>query len=463
MSSGGHGGGGLPFLDRVEGFFHSAHDQGIAMGSKPFLLVGIWGLIAFLFVDPIQTWRNFQMLVFLSPIWLPIVLTRFALYRFVEANRISWLAGQEHVLLEIRIPRDIMKSPFAMETVLTNLHIGPNESTWYKRWINGSVRPWWSFEIVSLGGRVHFYIWTRAGFRRAVESFMYAQYPGIEIVEAMDYSLLTDPTHAPNRMWGCDFRKTKPDPIPIRTYAEYLDPSRPLPKPEETIDPLAQVIELLGSLGPKEQFWVQICARQSKGEKYGKKNAAGKDYTWRDEGAEIVYEMRQSSVTKQKRVDPASGATYEVDGFPNPSKGLQEGMFAIERNTNKPGFDVGIRAIYTAPEDAFQGSMISFLIGLWKPMSAEGGNGLGIHLWDAIFNDYPWEDKHGHHKSHLEHQLVDAYRRRMFFHEPYRVPWMIMSSEELATLFHVPSASVATPSLPRIQSSTSEAPSNLPV
>ncbi len=464
MSGGGHGGGGLPFFDIVDGFFGAAHDQGIAVSAKPFILAGVFAVIAFLFVSPQQTWYNFQAVIFLSPIWLPIVLVRFSVFRFIEANRLAWLANQEYVLLELLMPRDIRKSPLAMETVFTNLHISPGESTWYKRLILGAVRPWFSAEIVSLGGRVHFYIWTRAGYRRAVESFLYAQYPGLEITEAMDYSLLTDPSHAPNRMWGCDYVKTKEDPIPIRTYAEFIDPGKPLAKPEETIDPLAQIIELLGSIGPKEQFWVQINFRVTKGEKYnGKKNEKGEVYTWEDEAGEIITRMRDSSVRKTKRVDPVSGAVTEVEGFPNPSKGLQEGMFAIERNINKPGFDVGIRALYSAPEDAFDGSMVTFLIALWKPMSAEGLNGLKITRWDAIFSDFPWEDKKGSHEAHINHQLVDAYRRRAYFHEPYKLGWSTMSSEELATLFHVPSASVTAPSLSRIQSSTSEAPANLPI
>ncbi|MES2994876.1 MAG: hypothetical protein V4681_02515 [Patescibacteria group bacterium] len=458
MSSGGHGSSnGLPFFDIVEDFFVKAHGQGVAMGAKPFFIAGAVMLFAFLVVSPAQTLRNFELLIFLSPIWMTIVLVRFAVHRFVEANRVAWLSKQEYVLLELKMPRDIRKTPLAMETVITNLHIGPNESTWYKKYINGSVRPWWSFEIVSLGGKVHFYIWTREGFRRAVESFIYAQYPGVELTEAMDYSLLYDPSHHPNKMWGCDYKKTKEDPIPIRTYAEFIDPTSTLGKPEETIDPLAQVIELLGSIGPKEQFWVQINFRMTKKEKYGGER------TWKEEGLDLIQEIRDKAVRKTSRMNAATGMMVEEEGFGPLTKGQQEDIYAIERNVNKPGFDVGMRAIYTAPEEAFQGSMISFLIGLWKPMSSENGNGIGITRWDAIFNDYPWEDKSGAHKAHLEHQLVDAYRRRAFFHEPYKLGWAIMSSEELATLFHVPSASVTAPSIPRIQSSTKEAPSNLPL
>ncbi|MEK7511320.1 MAG: hypothetical protein AAB582_03725 [Patescibacteria group bacterium] len=462
MSSGGHGGGGLPFLDKIDELFGAAHEQGIAVTAKPFILAGIMALIAFFFIAPLQTLANFGFLILTAPIWMPIILVRWAVYRFVEANRVEWLSKQEYVLLELKIPRDIKKSPMAMETVLTNLNVSQGESTWYKKYINGSVRPSWTFEIVSLGGTVHFYVRTRVSYRRPVESFFYAQYPGIEITEAIDYSLLVDPTHEPYGMWGCDYKKKKPDPIPIRTYAEYLDPGSPLPKPDETIDPLAQVIELLGSIGPKEQFWVQMNVRISGGEKYDRKKLDGKAYTWKDEAGELIEGIRAGAMRKQKKINQVSGALVEEEGFGPLTKGQQEDIYAIERNINKPAFDVGMRAIYLAPEDAFQGSMITFLINLWKPMSAEQGNGIGITRWLAIFNDYPWEDRSGHHKEHLKHQLVDAYRRRAYFHEPYKLGWMIMSSEELATIFHIPSASVTAPSMPRIQSSTSEAPSNLP-
>ena len=58
--------------------------------------------------------------------------------------------------------------------------------------------------------------------------------------------------------------------------------------------------------------------------------------------------------------------------------------------------------------------------------------------------------------------MIEAYRRRQFFHEPFVAETMVMSTEELATLYHIPSHAVETPSLGRIQSATGEAPVNLP-
>ncbi len=165
---------------------------------------------------------------------------------------------------------------------------------------------------------------------------------------------------------------------------------------------------------------------------------------------------------KVKKVDKATGIPYEEDGFPNPTKGEQEVINAIERNIAKPAFDVGMRGIYMAKEGSFHGVMPGALGYIWKPFNSETLNSINWTRWHVAFNDYPWEDPHGHHHAHVMHQALDFYRRRSFFHAPYIGDWMVMSTEELATIFHVPSAGVTTPSLPRIQSSTASAPSNLP-
>ena len=138
-------------------------------------------------------------------------------------------------------------------------------------------------------------------------------------------------------------------------------------------------------------------------------------------------------------------------------------MDIVERKVSKPLFDVGLRSIYTAPRDAYQGATISQLIGLLKPFGSETLNGFKITRWFANYDDQPWQDRKGIYRAHTAHNLTDAYRRRSFFHEPHRLSHMIMSTEELATLFHIPSSGITTPSLPRIQSSTAEAPSNLPI
>lgn len=462
--SGSHGGGGLPGLASVEAFLHNAWDNGgTIIPIRAIIIAFSTALIAFFVASPAQSLRNFELLFFIAPAWVPVLLAKFAWERWVQMRRRAFNAKQNYVLLELRMPRDTRKSPLAMEGIFSNLHLGPGESSWYKLYWNGSVRPWWSFEIVSLGGRVHFYIWTREVYRRLIESSFYAQYPGVEIVEAVDYSLLTEPGHAPWSGFACEYKHSKADPYPIKTYVDFGLDKQPMPKPEEQSDPLAQVLETMGAIGPNEQMWIQILIRESKGEKYaGKINAKGDKYTWKDEAKELIESIRAGAVRKVKKVDKATGATYEEDGFPNPTKGEQEVINAIERNIAKLPFDVGMRGIYMAKEGNFHGVMPGALGYIWKPFNSETLNSIKWTKWHVSFNDYPWEDPHGHHHAHAMHSALDYYRRRSFFHAPYIGDWMVLSTEELATIFHVPSGGVTTPSLPRIQSSTASAPSNLP-
>lgn len=458
-------GGGYPLMGIVNWINSKTHDQGVHIPEKNLMIAfGVLNLI-FLVLDYQQTLRNWLLVGFFAPLWAPYFFYKAAFHRYVEANKAQALAKANTVLLELRMPRDTQKTPLAMEAVLSSLHMGSGEGTWYKRLVQGGTRPIFSLEIASIGGRLRFFIWTREQFRRGIESILYAQYPSMEIIEAEDYSRLIDPSSHDYEMWGDEFIHTQKDPVPIKTYVDYqLD--KPGAKPEEQIDPMTQMLEIMGGIGPEEQLWVQMIIRMSKSEKYGDKlNAEGKPWTWKDEAKEMVEKIRKETTRPSKFTDPATGRVTESEGFPNPTKGQLDAIASIERNTGKQGFDVGLRVIYSAPKTAYQGGKtIGFIIsGIFKPFSSEGGNGFKPAAnFDASFNDYPWEDPHGHHKQEAHEDIVKWYRRRSFFHEPYIGNWMIMSTEEIATMFHVPSATVATPGLARIQSTTAGAPANLP-
>jgi len=451
------GGGGLPGMGFIEKFFHSSHTGGgLHISARPLIITMAALIVIFFLMSPSQTLRNFNLLIFFAPLWVPLILMRFAIDRFLQSRRAAFIRDQKMVLLELRLPRDTKKTPLAMETVLSNLNFSAGETTWYKKYWKGGARPWWSIEIVSLGGQVRFYIWTRASLRRGVESFFYAQYPGMEIIEAEDYSRLIDPSDKDARgMFGTEYLLDKPDPYPIRTYVDYgLD--KPGTKPEEQIDPLSQLIEFMGSIGPHEQLWFQIIFRRA-----GKEKLGGKD--WKDEAKELVEELRSKTVQRTTNYDPVTGQSRENIGFPNPTPGEKSTIEALERNTDKPAFDVGLRCLYMAEHGHFDASNITFLINMLKPFNHNGWNSFKLaEFFSARFNDYPWEDRGGHHKQHEHEKIVEFYRRRSYFHPPYVGPWMVLSSEELATLFHIPSSTVEAPSLPRIQSATSGAPANLP-
>ena len=59
--------------------------------------------------------------------------------------------------------------------------------------------------------------------------------------------------------------------------------------------------------------------------------------------------------------------------------------------------------------------------------------------------------------------VLDAYRRRMFFHSPWIIPTNVMTNEVLATLWHPPSRSIVVPGLQRIPATKAAPPPNLPM
>jgi hypothetical protein len=450
----------LPFLASVEAFAkYLKATFGIRLHPWIVFLVGFAILLMAYVVMPANVSLALSFGLFLAPVWLPILLLGGALRIREILKQSEFIDSQKYIVLEIKPPRNLVKTPLAMETFISAMHFAPGEGTWYVRWL-GRMRPWWSLELASFEGQVHFYIWTRENYRRVIESQLYAQYPGVQVIDAIDYSRTISAKPGEWNVWGCDFKHTAEDPLPIKTYVEYgLDKVQ---KEPEQVDPLANLVEFLASAGKGEYVWLQFVFRVHKGEKYRKEK--GGEYTWKEKAKEMIEKIR--SETRDSYKDPVTGE--ERPGFPNPTKGQMEKISAIERNVSKFAFDVGIRGVYVAKPEKFNPIMITHLIAVFKPFSSEGWNGIRGSGWLMNFDDYPWEMSVQKLKDEYATKLVEAYRRRQFFFEPFSYgiapeEIMVMSAEELATVYHIPSRAVETPSLGRIQSATGEAPPNLPI
>lgn len=462
----------LPFLHALAAKKKDiTNNFGIRFDPWPVFILGLAILFMSFVFMPGPATIAFSMALFVSPVWLPFLLRVSAVKLWYVMRRSEFIAKQKYILLEIKPPRNLVKTPLAMEAFLSGIHLTGGEATWYARF-KGGIRPFWSLEIASFEGQVHFYIWGRANMRKIIEGQMYAQYPGVQIVEALDYTRLISADPSEYSVWGCDFMATGPNPLPIKTYIEYgLDQVQ---KEPEQVDPISNLVEFMSSVGKGQQVWLQLVIRAHQGERYGanaggkessRRNAEGKVYTWRDEGKELIEEIRKKA--RNPYIDPATGE--ERPGFPNPTKGESELMGAIDRNTTKLAYDVGVRGIYVAEPDKFNLTMVTHLIGLFKPFTNTGWNGINSTKWMKRFDDYPWEIGVENRKKYYRRRLVEAFRRRQFFYDPFFYDGlfgdetMILSTEELATVYHIPSQSVQAPGLERIHSTTGEAPSNLPL
>ena len=288
--------------------------------------------------------------------------------------RAEFIYKEKVVLLGIRLPKETFKSPAAMELFLTTLHQTGGEGSWYDKFWLGKMRPWFSLEMVSLEGQVHFFIWTRASFKNFIETSLYAQFPGIEVNEVDDYTKSVHFEGDKMVIWGAELTSTKPDFYPIKTYIDYgLDKD---PKEEFKVDPLAPLLEFLGAIGVNQQAWIQIIVRAHKAEHKKAGHFWKTTDKWKDEAAaEINKILNRDPKTKVAMAVDDSGSGQRIIVTP----GEQDLVKAIERSLSKQAYDVGIRLMYIAAKESFASTNIPGMLGSFKQFNTEHMNGLVIH------------------------------------------------------------------------------------
>ena len=365
----------------------------------------------------------------------------------------AFIAAQEYTLLEFRLPREIEKTPLAMEQVFSNLSLFSGETDFWSRIWAGKVRSWFSFEIVSIEGAVHFFVWTRTTMRNYLEAQIYANYPTVEIHEVPDYAkdIFFNPEQ--NFIWGCDMILKKPDPYPIKTYVDYgLDSEQ---QEEETkVDPLSPMVEFMSTMKKGELMAVQIITRGHK-KRFFPEGMFEREDKWQDDAKKEIAKIRAEATPK-----PREGQQFP--GFPNPTKGQVETIAALERSVSKYGMDAGIRVMYYAKRDSIFGTNIPTMLSMFRQFGSNNLNSFVPSNWDAGF-DYPWQDFRDIIKNRVKRRFVKAWKRRSYFHAPYKSKPFILNTEEMATLYHFPGRTLETPTFARVPSKKASAPSNIPL
>ena len=376
------------------------------------------------------------------------------------------------------MPKEIFKSPKAMEFCISGMSQTGLEKNWFEKYWKGQTRVSTSLEIVSIDGVVHFFIWTRKGHKNQIEANLYSQYPGIEIYEVPDYTLPFTYNPETQSFWASEFKLAKPDAFPIKTYIDYgLDKD---PKEEYKIDPMTPLIEFLGSLPRGNQVWLQMIIRAHKAEEKDRKKTfrtwkvwaswklkdvwdfmEKKDYKWKEGAQEEIEKIiagAKGEKDKDGKVVPATGRQLtEVE---------KETVSALGRSISKPGFDVGMRLIYTAPKDVFVIQNLAGIIGGITHFNSHL-NGFAPTNGSEEFRKHfllSWVKRSDKTRNQERQDMLDAYKRRAYFYKPYkREVTFVLNSEELATIFHMPGGVSATPTFERVESRKVNAPANLPI
>lgn len=389
------------------------------------------------------------------------------------------------VLLEIHIPREIKNPPKAMEQIFTTLHAIANSASDYEEtWWDGEVPMWFTFEAISFGGELHIYMYIPVVRRNHVEAAFYANYPDIEIREVPkgeDY-INRMPTDADElykagyRLFANELLLKKNPVYPIRTYVEFEAAIE-----EKEIDPVSQLFETLARLKPQENIWMQLMVRPKVDSFVGKFHKAGEDEIDRiKQKARYVRDPSGAEI-----IDPITG--FPLLAFPSP--GETEGMKAIDHKVSKPAFNVIIRYMYMAPQGVFSGSFgRRSILSVMNQYASESHNKFAhnVYAWTlAKLWYFPyifprrraaarrrWIYQKYREREMYPDSLMEAILKMKIFHwgfRPYHPPSVrayniVLNTEELATIFHMPTAITLTgPLIKRVEARKGGPPAGLPI
>lgn len=427
-------------------------------------LIGLGGV--FLITLPLGNIHPLRAL--LSFWWLWSVPILFKLFRdtWLHYRQEKFKSNLEYVLLELRIPREIKKSPQAMEQVLRALHaLRTSADTAKEEYMEGIITPCFSLEVVSLGGEVHFYIRCLKKQRNLVEAAFFSYYTDVEVVETPDYTekfpqTIAEANKSGCDLWGADVVLAKEDIYPIKSYVAFEHPAE-----EKQFDPISVLLEFLGKAKQGEIIGIQILISPATA-------------NWPDK-FKTEIEKLQKPPMMEVAIGGEEEGKREVATARTP--GQVDILKAVEENISKPAFLTLMRFIYIAQKGTYYHHFARLgIIGAINQYSALNLNSLrlnykvapstGLWYWPHIFpktrriyrkqrtlHDYlnrvvPPEEKIGHIiNSYLFNWY--SYSKRFF-----------MNVESLATFFHLPTFLVLTaPHIKRVESRKIGPPSGLAI
>lgn len=380
--------------------------------------------------------------------------------------RSAWLFWKNEVfehtdlkwnLFELKIPREIRKSPKAMEQVLLAIHALRNtHSDFGERYLDGEITRWYTLELVSFGGEVHFYLRYKKSHKPLIQAAFFSYYPDVEVVDTEDY---VDRLPANVRelysqgydLWGGEMVLAKEAMYPIRTYESFEAIEE-----EKQFDPMSYFLEVLGKAKPEEIVGIQF-------------NCAPADIRW-DEQFEHALGKLKETKTKKEKVAGADDEFGSIGRMIPRSPGETDILKAVENNLSRPAFETIARFLYLSPKKTFYDSYARRgITGAFNQYAAIDLNRfVGNHKMSTRIR--PWNFPFVYsvrRNDYRKNRLLDLYRHRKIpIHTfigklltSYILNWnfhsrsFFINVQCLATLYHPPTAVVMTaPHVKRVES-----------
>jgi hypothetical protein len=337
------------------------------------------------------------------------------------------LGPSDRILVSISVPKNNDRTPQAAEQMFTALHGIFRESVSQQQHI--------SFEVISKNKTITFFAQMPAELKEFVTSQIYAQYPNVEISVVptdQDYAIAPEE----KAVAATELVLKKPPVYPIKTFQNF------------EVDPLSSITGVLSSAGDHEEIWVQLIVRpiDDDWQKLGDAEIKNvKEPPAKQVGAVelVAKEMKNFTVDFIKSVATGAGSAPEEKKESKAkelSGPVQQALKGIEEKITKLGFGSTIRIVAIAPEQYAASAKLEQIVGAYKQYNTLNLNGFASK---EIVTD---------------HDVITLYRNR-----DIGAGDMIFNITELASLYHFPSETVATPTIAWAGSKKGEPPSNLPL
>ncbi|MEK7464624.1 MAG: hypothetical protein AAB617_02510 [Patescibacteria group bacterium] len=427
-------------------------------GAFLFILPGLnlWAIVRAILDFLLLTWWFWLFLLLLPPFKSLLLFWRQELFK----------RSMKYVLLELKVPRELKKTPKAMEQVLASLSALRNAPySLEAKYLNGEVTRSFGFEIVSREGEIHFYVRVRDSQRNAVEAAFFSQYPNLDIVEVDDYAEKLPKTLGELYEQGLDIGGTelilsKEGAYPIRTYPAFEDVEE-----DRYIDPISSLIEVLSKAKRDDLIVVQILAAPAGG-------------GWGEKFEDLLAEL-QEPLTKIVVNDDEEGTTREMPIGRSP--GQVDLLEAVETNLSKPAFNTLIRLVGVGPKGSLDWrGLLSGIMGSFNQFNLLNMNSFDQN-WVTSTSTSPWAWPHvfvNKRTEYRKHRMLTNFLNRevpletdvgklitsFVFNSNFNPKRFLLNTEGLATIFHPPTTFVLTaPHLSHVESRRTGPPAGMQI
>ena len=388
-----------------------------------------------------------------------IILGPLAKSAWLSWRQESFAQNSKFKIVEIRIPREIERGPYAMDQVFQavwQLSNGPGH--FMEEYMDGEVPRPMSFEIVSFGGEIHFYARIYGKLKHLLEGSFAAYYPDVELVEVDDYINRLPATYGELRgkgyeLWGTELILERPAAYPTRTYEEFERPDD-----ETQVDPIGSLLEVLGKCKKEEVLALQF-------------NLIAAPGNWAKEFKKLVEELKNPKDDKKDKND------FSLL-FKTPRQ--TDILKVVEENLSRRAFDAVIRLLYFSPKAYYYDSFPRRgILGAFNQYASSDLNSFTQNfpivtltmIWYVPYFFPKWR------QQIRSQRFIHHYRNRTLPPQMQVARWLsshVFSWEHtkftrltttiMATLFHPPMKTVLTaPMIKRNESKTAGPTAGLPI